>query len=82
MTAREIAVPAAALRVKAIILMGSGLCSVSLDRLTGCAAAALDAAAAGGFAVEATRAVPLADVEGAWSAPDGGRRTVFVVGAG
>ena len=81
MTGREVAVPAAALRAKAIALMGSGLGSVPLDRLTACAAAALQAAAAGGFAVEATRAVPLEKVEGVWSEPDGGRRVVFVVGA-
>lgn len=77
----DAALPAAALRAKSIVLMGSGLGSVSLDRLAVCAGAALEAAAAGGFAVEATCAVPLSDIERTWAEPDGGRRTVFVTGA-
>ena len=74
----EIALSAAVLRAKPVTLLGSGLGSVSLDRLSACVGAALDMAAAGGFAVEATRAVSLVDVETAWNEPDGGRRTVFV----
>ncbi len=72
------AIPAAALRAKPITIMGSGLGSVSLDRLTACVEAALDAAAIGSLAVEATRAVPLSDIARGWAAPDDGQRTVFV----
>lgn len=77
----EIALPAAVLRAKPIALLGSGLGSVPLDRLAACVGAALEAAAAGGFGVEATRAVPLAEIERAWAEPDGGDRIVFVTGA-
>lgn len=74
----EASLPAAVLRAKPVALLGSGLGSVSLDRLVACVGAVLDMAAAGGLTVEATRAVPLRDVEAVWSELDEGRRIVFV----
>ena len=74
----NITLPSAVLRSSAIALMGSGIGSVPLDRFVRCIGDLLQATAARGFEI-ATRSVPLADVEQAWSNDDSARRTVFIV---
>jgi len=74
----NITLPSAVLRSSAIALMGSGIGSVPLDRFVRCIGDLLQANAARGFEI-ATRSVPLADVEQAWSNDDSARRTVFIV---
>jgi NADPH:quinone reductase-like Zn-dependent oxidoreductase len=76
----DITLPGAALRSSAIELMGSGIGSVSLERLVRSVAGVLQATVPGGFKV-ATRAVPLPEVESAWSSDDGTRRTVLTLDA-
>ena len=76
----NIALPGAALRAKAITLMGSGLGSVPLGRLAVDIGEFLQAAASRDFRIPA-KAVPLADVERAWGEGDGAERTVFTIGA-
>jgi NADPH:quinone reductase-like Zn-dependent oxidoreductase len=76
----DITLPSAALRSSAIELMGSGIGSVSLERLVHSVAGVLQAAVPGGFKI-ATRAVPLAEVESAWSSDDRTRRTVLTLDA-
>jgi len=75
----DIALPGAVLRSSAITLMGSGIGSVGVDRLVTAIGGLLRAAAPAGFAIAAT-AVPLSEVEQAWSRNEGSRRTVFTVG--
>ncbi len=74
----EISLPAAALRSSAIVLMGSGLGSVPLERLAASIDGVLRAAVPSGFTI-ATAAVPLAQVEQAWSMADSAKRTVFTI---
>jgi NADPH:quinone reductase-like Zn-dependent oxidoreductase len=74
-----IALPGAALRAKALELMGSGLGSVPVDRLVAAIGELLQAAASSPFDI-AVKPVPLSQVESAWAAADGGR-TVFTIGA-
>ena len=76
----EIALPAAVLRSSAISMMGSGLGSVGLDRLADAIRGVLGAARAAGLSLD-HRAVPLAEVEASWAAPDQGRRIVYTTGA-
>jgi NADPH:quinone reductase-like Zn-dependent oxidoreductase len=76
----NIALPGAVLRSKAITLMGSGLGSVPLDRLTADIGELLQAAATGGFTIP-VKAVPLSDVGRAWGEGDGAGRIVFTIGA-
>jgi NADPH:quinone reductase-like Zn-dependent oxidoreductase len=76
----EIAMPAAALRSSSIVMMGSGLGSVGLDRLIASIAGVMDAAGPAGLTT-ALRTVPLAEVTAAWGVKDDQRRTVFVTGA-
>lgn len=76
----EIALPSAVLRASAIQLMGSGIGSVSLERLVRAAGAVLQAAEPGGFAI-AAQPVPLREVERAWPLDDSRRRTVFTLDA-
>jgi NADPH:quinone reductase-like Zn-dependent oxidoreductase len=76
----DITLPGAALRAKAIALMGSGIGSVSADRLIRCIDALLRATAPGGLKI-AVKPVPLSEVEQAWPRDDSGRRTVFTVDA-
>jgi len=73
-----IALPGAVLRSSAITLMGSGLGSVPIDRLTAGIGELLQAAATGKFRI-AARAVPLSQVERAWGESDGPGRTVFTI---
>lgn len=62
-----IALPAAVLRSTAIEMMGSGLGSVSTDRIVQTVGELLEAAVTGDFAIP-TKVVPLSDVERAWFA--------------
>jgi hypothetical protein len=57
--------------------MGSGLGSVSNERLVGAIGALLKAVVSGGFSIEAD-AVPLTDVESAWTS-EASARTVFTM---
>jgi NADPH:quinone reductase-like Zn-dependent oxidoreductase len=75
----DITLPSAVLRASAITLMGSGIGSVSLERLVEVIGALLRAAAPSGFRI-AARAAPLSEVERAWG-EDSGQRTVFTTGA-
>jgi NADPH:quinone reductase-like Zn-dependent oxidoreductase len=75
----EITLPSAVLRSSAVTLMGSGLGSVSSERLLASIGELLRATAPSGFAI-AAKPVPLSEVEQAWLADDA-RRTVFTVGA-
>jgi NADPH:quinone reductase-like Zn-dependent oxidoreductase len=76
----NITLSGAVLRSKAIALMGSGLGSVPLDRLTVDIGELLQAAATDGFTIP-VRAVPLSDVERAWGESDSARRIVFTIGS-
>ncbi|MDB5685531.1 MAG: zinc-binding alcohol dehydrogenase [Rhizorhabdus sp.] len=73
----DISLPGAVLRSSAIELMGSGIGSVSLDRLVAAVDGVLRAAASHGLGLDA-EAIPLSDVERTWSLGDG-RRTVFTL---
>lgn len=73
-SAPEIAMPAAALRSAPLVMMGSGLGSLGLDRLIASVAGVFGAAQAAGFATP-HRLVPLRDVEAAWG--EAGPRLVF-----
>ncbi|MCQ8239321.1 zinc-binding alcohol dehydrogenase family protein [Rhizosaccharibacter radicis] len=68
---------AALLRSAPIALMGSGLGSITDERLIGVIGALLAAAPAAGLVIPAAP-VPLDGVEGAWSVQKDGRRVVFV----
>ncbi|CAG4894456.1 quinone oxidoreductase family protein [Paraburkholderia saeva] len=72
-----ITMPAAALRSSGLEIMGSGLGSVSNERLVGAIGALLKAVVSGGFSIEAD-AVPLTDVERAWTS-EASARTVFTM---
>jgi NADPH:quinone reductase-like Zn-dependent oxidoreductase len=74
----DITLPGAVLRSSAIELMGSGIGSLSLDRLVAAVGGLLQATVPGGFAIAATP-VPLSEVEQAWPRDDSTRRTVFTV---
>ena len=72
----EIALPGAVLRSDAIVVMGSGIGSVSLDRLVDCIGEFFAAAGSGGFGLP-TQSIPLSEVGGHWR--DGGTRVVFTL---
>ncbi|MCE9650683.1 MAG: zinc-binding alcohol dehydrogenase family protein [Parvibaculum sp.] len=74
----DIVLPGAVLRSSAIVLMGSGIGSVPLDRLVIAIGALLQAVVPGGFKI-AVKSVPLSGVEQAWLADDSTRRTVFIM---
>jgi NADPH:quinone reductase-like Zn-dependent oxidoreductase len=74
----DITLPSAVLRSSAIELMGSGIGSISLDRLVRAVDGLLRATIPGGFQI-AYKSVPLSDVEQAWPKDDSTRRTVFTV---
>jgi hypothetical protein len=59
-------------------MMGSGIGSISLDRLVHAAAELLRATVPGGFQIAATP-VPLSEVAEAWPKDRSTGRTVFVV---
>jgi NADPH:quinone reductase-like Zn-dependent oxidoreductase len=75
----DITLPSAVLRSSAILLMGSGIGSVPLDRFVHAVSGLLQAAVPAGFAI-AAHAVPLREVEQAWPRDESTRRTVFTVG--
>jgi NADPH:quinone reductase-like Zn-dependent oxidoreductase len=76
----DITLPSAVLRSSAILLMGSGIGSVPLDRFVHAVSGLLQATVPAGFAI-AAHAVPLSEVEQAWPRDESTRRTVFTVGA-
>ena len=80
MSASEITLPSAVLRSSAIELMGSGIGSVPLAGLVEAIRGVMLAAVPGGFRIE-TKAVPLSDVERAWTEQDSRVRTVFTMGS-
>lgn len=73
----DITLPGAALRSSSLELMGSGIGSISLERLLAAVAGVLDAAKAADLRLP-VREVPLTDVEATWSASDEAR-TVFTI---
>ncbi len=75
----DIALPSAALRSSAIVLMGSGIGSIPFDRFVHAIDGVLRATAPAGLKI-ATSRVPLSDVEHAWPRDDSSRRTVFTIG--
>lgn len=75
----EIALPGAVLRSSSLVLMGSGLGSVSLERLLASIGGVFEAAAAGALRME-SRVVPLREVTHAWSLT--GERIVIDTTAG
>jgi NADPH:quinone reductase-like Zn-dependent oxidoreductase len=72
----DITLPSAVLRSSAIELMGSGIGSISLDRLVEAVGALLQATAPGKFKITA-KSVALSEVEQAWPREGSARRTVF-----
>lgn len=74
----DINLPGAVLRSSAITLMGSGIGSISLDRLVNAIAELFQATIPGGFEI-ATTVAPLSEVEKAWPLDDSNRRTVFTI---
>ncbi len=75
---RDITLPSAALRSSALVLMGSGIGSISLGGLVGAINGVLQAVVPGKLKIK-TQAVPLANVEDAWNKDSGNSRVVFVV---
>lgn len=73
----EITLPSAALRSSAIVLMGSGIKSVSLPDLLAAVGHVFAAAAPASLKI-ATRALPLSDVQTAWNEDAGKARIVFI----
>jgi NADPH:quinone reductase-like Zn-dependent oxidoreductase len=78
-SAPDITLPSAALRSSAIVLMGSGIGSIPVDRFVQAIDGVLRAAVPAGLRI-AVNPVPLSDVEQAWPRDDSSRRTVFTVG--
>lgn len=76
----DIALPGAALRAAPIMLMGSGIGSVSLEGFMRSIGGLLQAAAPAGFKI-VHKTVPLSGVEAAWPNDDSARRTVFTMAA-
>jgi len=74
----EISLPAAALRSSGLVLMGSGLGSVSTRGLLSAIAVVMQAAAAGKLQIK-TETIPLAEVEKNWNKDSGQARVVFVL---
>jgi NADPH:quinone reductase-like Zn-dependent oxidoreductase len=75
----NIALPSAALRSSAIVLMGSGIGSIPFRGLIAAIRGVLHSVVAGRLKIE-TKAVPLSDVEDTWNKDGGNPRVVFVVG--
>jgi len=73
----NITLPSAALRSSGIVLMGSGLNSVPLNRLIKAIDEVFQAAMPGKFEI-ATKTFPLSEVEQAWTLDDSKNRTVFM----
>ncbi len=79
-SAYSISLPSPVLRSSAIQLMGSGIGSVSFNRLLKAIEGVLQATVQAGFEI-ATTTVPLSEVTAAWSAETSQPRTVFLVGS-
>jgi hypothetical protein len=77
--ATSIELPGAALRSAAIMLMGSGIGSVSREGLTRSIRGTFDAVKPAGLKV-ATQVEPLANVEAVWAKASGRPRVVFTMG--
>jgi NADPH:quinone reductase-like Zn-dependent oxidoreductase len=77
-SAANISLPSAALRSSAITLMGSGIGSVTVDKLVAAIGELLQATRPGAFQI-ATKTVPLSEVEQAWPADTGTPRIVFQI---
>lgn len=75
---RDITLPSAALRSSALVLMGSAVGSIPLERLVAAIGDVLQAAVPGRLKIQ-TEAIPLADVEGAWTKDSGKHRIVFTI---
>jgi NADPH:quinone reductase-like Zn-dependent oxidoreductase len=75
-SASNITLPSAALRSSAIELMGSGIGSISVERLVRSVEDLMQAAVPAGFAI-ATKTFPLSDVETVWGAAANIPRPVF-----
>ena len=74
-----IELPGAALRSSAILLMGSGVGSVSRSALMQSIRSVFEAVQPAGLQI-ATRVVPLSDVEAVWDTATGKPRVVFITG--
>lgn len=79
MSGAEIALPGAALRSSAIVLMGSGIKSIPLGGLLTAIGHVFEAAGPANLQI-ATKSVPLSTVEKNWDADSGKSRLVFTVG--
>jgi len=77
-SAYSISLPSPVLRSSAIQLMGSGIGSVSFNRLLKAIEGVLQATVQAGFEI-ATTTVPLSEVTVAWSTETSQARTVFLV---
>ena len=77
-SAPDIKLPSAALRSSAIELMGSGIGSISVDRLVKSIDDLMQAALAGRFEI-ATKTIPLSAIEETWSSAGNIPRVVFLV---
>ena len=75
-SARNIALPSAALRSSAITLMGSGIGSIPMDGLVKSIGELMQATVPGGFEI-ATKTFPLSEVEPVWGAANSAPRSVF-----
>ena len=75
-SAPNIALPGAALRSSAITLMGSGIGSISIDRIVKSIGELMQATVSGGFEI-VTKTFPLSEVEHVWPAANSMPRTVF-----
>lgn len=74
----NITLPSAALRSSALVLMGSGIGSISFQALAGAISGVLNAALPSNLKIE-TKPVPLRDVEAAWKKDSGASRVVFIM---
>ena len=75
---RDITLPSAALRSSALVLMGSGVGSIPVERLIQSINNVLRSVAPGHLRIH-TEAIPLADVAGAWTKNDRKHRIVFTI---
>jgi len=73
----SITLPSAALRSSALVLMGSGIGSIPLERMVGAIRAVMQAAVSAPLQIK-TEVVPLANVEAAWNQNSGKSRIVFI----
>jgi NADPH:quinone reductase-like Zn-dependent oxidoreductase len=75
-SAADVTLPSAALRSSAITLMGSGIGSVTVDRMVASIDDLMKATVPGGFKIE-TKTFPLTEVENVWTAANSMPRIVF-----